>query len=208
MVMVRSLLLGVCLGLVSVSVPAGIAENPLVRFLDGLKTLQADFAQTVLTPGAGDNLRISRGTFYLSRPNHFRWSYTQPAGQVVVADGSRVWLYDPDLSQVSNESQEEALRGTPAQVLSDTGPVDRHFEIVDLGERAGLAWIEMIPRSKQSEIVKVLVAFDGERLERLEMIDTFGQITRFRFSHVERNPVLSPTLFRFDPPPDVDILGR
>jgi outer membrane lipoprotein carrier protein len=125
--MFRSLLLGVCLGVVSAGAPAGVAENPLVRFLDGLKTLQADFVQTVLTRGPGDNPRISRGTFYLSRPDHFRWSYTQPAGQVVVADGSRVWLYDPELSQVSNESQEEALRGTPAQVLSETGPIDRHF---------------------------------------------------------------------------------
>jgi outer membrane lipoprotein carrier protein len=79
---------------------------------------------------------------------------------------------------------------------------------VDLGERAGLSWIEMTPRSKQSEIVKVRVGFDGDRLERLEMIDSFGQITRFRFSQVQRNPNLSSSLFRFDPPPDVDILGR
>lgn len=179
----------------------------LEAFLDGLHTLQADFVQTVVTADGGAPL-ASRGTLYLSRPGRFRWSYLEPAGQLVVADGDRVWLYDADLLQVSHQAQEDALRGTPALLLSDTGPIERHFELVQLGERAGLEWLELIPRGENSEITKVLVAFDGQQLERLEMVDGLGQVTRFRFSHLQRNPTLADELFRFDPPPEADLLGH
>jgi outer membrane lipoprotein carrier protein len=183
------------------------APDRLAQFLAGLHTLEAQFDQILEAPGQAAPL-VSRGTLYLSRPGRFRWSYTQPEGQLVVADGSRVWLYDPDLEQVSHQSQEEALRGTPALLLSDDGPVDRHFEVVDLDHRQGLDWVELIPKAENSEIVKVLIGFRGERLDRLEMIDNFGQSTRFQFHNVQRNPDLDPALFRFDPPPSVDILGR
>ncbi len=195
--------------LIAVAGSAAAAQdgNRLSRFLEGLHTLRADFLQTMATPGHAEGL-ASRGTLYLSRPGRFRWDYSEPAGQFVVADGSRVWLYDAELAQVSHQSQDEALRGTPALLLSDDGPIDRHFEVVDLGERVGLDWVELIPRAEDSEIVKVLVGFHADQLDRLEMIDSFGQVSRFRFRNVVRNPQLDPALFRFDPPPDVDILGR
>jgi outer membrane lipoprotein carrier protein len=68
--------------------------------------------------------------------------------------------------------------------------------------------VELIPRSENSEIVKVQVAFRGEQLDRLEMVDSFGQVTRFNFGQIQRNPELDPALFRFEPPPGVDILER
>jgi outer membrane lipoprotein carrier protein len=179
----------------------------LRAFLDGLQTLKADFVQTVTAAG-GLQAQSSRGSFYLNRPARFRWAYTEPEGQLVVADGERVWLYDADLQQVSHQSQSDALRGTPALLLSDTGPIDKHFELIELGQRLDLQWLELIPRGEASEIIKVLVAFDGENLVRLEMIDSFGQVTRFAFDNLLRNPQLDDSLFRFDPPPEADILGR
>ncbi len=179
----------------------------LKAFLNGLHTLRADFVQSVTIPDGRRDL-TSRGTFYLSRPARFRWNYDDPAGQMVVADGGRVWLYDAELLQVSHQDQADALRGTPALLLSDTAPIDKHFELIELGPRLGLEWLELIPRGEVSEITKVLVAFNGEKLERLEMIDSFGQVTRFAFSNLERNPTLDEDLFRFDPPSEADILGH
>jgi len=187
------------------SAPDG--ADRLESFLGGLHTLQADFVQTVVVPDGQQEL-TSRGTFYLSRPSRFRWSYSSPEGQLVVADGDRVWLYDADLLQVSHQDQDDALRGTPALLLSDTSPIDKHFETIELGPRIGLEWLELIPRGENSEITKVLVAFDGDTLERLEMIDSFGQVTRFFFTKLQRNPQLADELFRFNPPPEADILGH
>ncbi len=182
-------------------------DDKISNFFVGLKTLSADFSQTVTTQ-SDQPPAFSAGTFYLDRPGRFRWAYTRPQGMFVVADGDRVWLYDPDLEQVSHQSQDDALRGTPALLLSDEDPVETHFEVIDLGERNGMTWLELIPRGKSSEVVKVMLAFKGEELDRLEMVDNFGQVTRFLFSNIERNPQLAEELFRFDPPPEIDIIGH
>ncbi len=197
------------LGLLLWSILVSAADGPqrLDRFLEGLNTLQAKFQQTVVSAGH-DQAMSSQGTFYLNRPGRFRWTYDEPEGQFVIADGGRVWLYDAELEQVSHQSQEEALRGTPALLLSDSGPVERHFEVVGLGSRIGLEWLELLPRGENSEITKVLVAFRGDQLDRLEMIDSFGQITRFHFTDIRRNPELDPALFRFQRPPGIDMLER
>jgi outer membrane lipoprotein carrier protein len=160
-----------------------------------------------VVPGQ-DAIARSSGTLYLSRPSRFRWAYDQPAGQLVVADGDRVWLYDPELEQVSHQSQAEALRGTPALLLSDTGPIEEQFEVSAEEPHQGLDWVLLQPRAENSEIVKILVGFAGDQLADLEMLDHFGQLTRFRFRHVQRNPDLDPALFRYRPPPGLDILGR
>ena len=197
------------LGLLLWSTLASGADGPqrLNRFLDGLNTLQAEFQQTVISAGH-DQAIASKGTLYLKRPGRFRWVYDEPEGQFVIADGDRVWLYDAELKQVSHQSQEDALRGTPALLLSGSGPVESHFEVVGLGSRIGLEWVELLPRGEKSEITKVLVAFRGDQLDRLEMSDSFGQITRFHFSDTRRNPDLDPALFRFRPPPGIDMLER
>ncbi len=203
--MLRACMAGIACLLLSTT--AGAGTDKLSEFFKGLTTLTADFNQTVVTTGDEPPF-FSSGIFYLNRPNRFRWVYTRPEGLYVVADGDRVWLYDPDLEQVSHQSQEEALRGTPALLLSDDAPVEKHFEVVDLGMRNGMDWLELIPRTENSEVIKVLVAFKGEHLDRMEMVDNFGQVTRFLFSNVLRNPDLPQELFKFDPPPEVDILGQ
>lgn len=183
------------------------AATPLDDFLDGLETLQADFVQTVTS----DNRRASRtssGTFYLSRPGRFRWNYSDPKGQQIVADGHRVWLYDPDLLQVSHQAQADALRGTPAQLLSGTDPIEQHFKVINIGVHEGINWIKLMPKAENSEIIEIDLGFSRQRLDKFEMVDAFGQVTKFLFKHIQRNPKLPPRLFNFRTPPEADILQR
>lgn len=186
---------------------AAQAADPLQTFLTGFETLQAEFVQTVIATKK-PVIRAATGVLYVKRPNRFRWDYTVPRGQQVLADGSRVWVYDPELAQVSHQSQKEALRGTPALLLSSKDPVAEHFTVTDLGKRQNLDWLELVPKDNNSEIVKVQLAFSGSILDRFEMVDVFGQTTRFLFRQVRRNLKLADEMFTFDPPPAVDILGN
>jgi outer membrane lipoprotein carrier protein len=178
----------------------------LEQFLKGLNTLEADFQQIVDQPeGAG--VLFSSGTFYLKRPGRLRWEYNPPNNQLIVADGKRIWLYDKELEQVSHRSQKAALEGTPAQLLSATGPLDQHFEIKDLGLEDGLNWVELLPKDKDSQFQSVRLALAGKQLQRMEMADNFGQTTHFVFTHMQRNPILDDKLFDFTPPSAVDLIG-
>jgi outer membrane lipoprotein carrier protein len=175
-------------------------------FMKDLHTLQASFRQTLQQPD-DDTVYASNGVFYLKRPGLLRWEYEDPASQIIVADGDRIWLHDVELEQVSHRSQKAALKGTPAQLLSGTGPVEENFELEDLGEQEGLAWIELRPKDKEAQFVKVRLALADNQLQRMEMYDSFGQITRFIFYDMQRNPELTPELFVFVPPPLVDLIG-
>ncbi len=175
-------------------------------FMQDLHTLKADFRQTVQPPEE-DVVYASNGVFYLKRPGQLRWEYTDPPTQVIVADGSRIWLHDLELNQVSHRSQKSTLEGTPAQLLSTDAPLEENFDIADQGEAEGLSWIELRPKDKESQFVKVRLGLADNRLQRMEMYDSFGQVTRFIFYDEERNPELSNDLFVFIPPPLIDLIG-
>ena len=190
----------------SVSVQAADGQALIQHFLKGLTTLKADFRQTLEEPEKGD-VYYSTGTFYLKRPGQLRWEYNPPNDQLIVADGSNIWLYDRELEQVSHRGQKDALEGTPAQLLSATGPLDQHFKIESQGEEDGLQWVELLPKDKDAQFNKVRLALKDDKLVRMEMYDNFGQTTRFVFSDMQRNPHLDDKLFKFKPPPAVDVIG-
>ncbi len=183
---------------------APLHATSLDRFLSGLKTMQADFVQSVESQG-GSQSTSQKGVFYLKRPGKFRWDYAGKDAQLIVADGRTVWLLDRDLEQVSHQPQKMALRGTPAQLLSQGEKIDKHFTILREYKRDGLEWMALAPVDKDSQIEEVDVAFRDNKLIKLEMTDKLGQYTRFSFSNVQRNPSLSKSLFKFKAPPGFDV---
>ena len=188
------------------AIKAADGLQQLKAFMQDLHTLQADFRQTIQPPEE-DRVYASNGVFYLKRPGRLRWEYEDPPTQVIVADGSRIWLHDIELEQVSHRSQQAALKGTPAQLLSDTEPLETHFDMQVQGERDGLSWIELRPKQKDAQFISLKLGLADNRLMHMEMNDSFGQTTRFFFYDMQRNPELSPELFIFEPPPQIDLIG-
>ncbi len=187
--------------------PVAAATGPerLENYLKGLRSLTSDFRQVTLSSDGGRVVE-SKGTLYLRRPGKFRWEYESPVKQIIVADGKRVWLHDLELDQVSHQSQRKALGGTPAQLLATAGPVDRHFEVTpwDAGDKR--TWVELRPKAKDTQVVRIRIGFIGRRLDTLLMEDSFGQLTRFIFTRTKRNPRLDKDLFRFDTSKVADFL--
>lgn len=180
----------------AVSLAAGDADR-VNAYLRGLTSLKANFTQVTFN---ADHTRMmeSRGTFYLQRPGRFRWEYASPNRQIIVADGKRVYLHDLELDQVSHQSQAKALQGTPAQLLVDGGPIDAHFSAEPVDSTDGRNWVELTPKDKDTEMVRIDLGFSGKELESMIMVDSFGQETRLDFAGIQRNPTLDAGLFRVD----------
>lgn len=193
--MLRALLLS--LSLLPIAASAGTGREALDGFLNGLTTLQAKFEQAVLDTENG-TAGLRHGLFLLQRPGKFRWDYVAPTKQVILADGRNVWVIEDDLKQVSQHYQRWALKGTPAAFLTTDEPIDKDFEVIDIGERLGMQWLELIPRDPDSDFNRVLLAFADNELRHLELNDKFGQVSRFRFFEAERNLALDPSLFVFE----------
>jgi outer membrane lipoprotein carrier protein len=174
--------------------------------LAGLASLRAEFRQTV-TNAEGQQTESAAGTVALARPGKFRWDYREPA-QLIVSDGTTVWLYEAELAQVTVRPASETLIGTPALLLSGRADLRAEFSITDGGTEDGLAWSLLAPRDPQSDFRQLRVGIAGGELRRMTLIDRLGQTTRLDFDRIERNPRVDPADFRFSPPPGVDVIGR
>lgn len=178
----------------------------LERFADGLETWHARFEQRVLdSDGAVQD--ASSGEMWLSRPSLFRWEYGGDFPEVIVADGERVWLYDISLEQITVRSQAGLANDSPLSLLTDLSRLDEQFEVRDLGTDEGMAYVELRSVAEDAEFDRVLLGIRDEALELMAMEDAFGLRTEIRILDAQRNPELSPSLFVFEPPEGVDVVG-
>jgi outer membrane lipoprotein carrier protein len=182
----------------------GVKE--VTDYLRGLNSLQADFRQITIPADGGEALEAS-GTFYLLRPDRFLWEYKNPSTQRIVADGKRIYMHDTELNQVTHRSQKQILDGTPAQLLASREPPERYFRISNLDRGDDRTWAELIPKTSDTDVEKLQIGFVNGELDTLLMEDRFGQLTRFIFSNVDRNPTLQYSMFRFKRPRGADFLA-
>ena len=197
-------LLCVCLASTS-TCAAGI--DALKAFIQHTQTARAQFSQTV-QDGKKSVVQEAAGRMEFMRPGKFRWVYEKPYQQLIVGDGVKLWLYDPDLKQVTVKKLDQAIGSSPAALLAGKGEIEKHFQLKELGKRGALEWLEAAPKDKDSTFESVRMGFNGEMLEVMELRDHFGQTTLIRFSSMERNPKLAPETFRFTPPPGADVVGE
>ncbi len=203
----RRLFAVLCLSLpfsLAAAAPAGVGR--MHAFLQDVKTLKADFQQTVLDSN-GKQVKQSTGTLSIKRPNRFRWDYAKPNEEVIVADGKRLWLYDVQLSQVTVKPLNDTLAASPAVLLSGSNDVEKSFTVADLGEKDGLAWVSLIPKVKDTDFESVRLGFKGEDVSVMELKDNLGNTTRIEFDHVQRNVTVGDDSFNFTPPSGADVIG-
>ena len=177
------------------------------KYLAGLASWSADFTQTI-DDGHGKVLRSAAGKLYLQRPGKFRWDYTEPSEQVVLADGQQIWFYDKDLAQANVRDMDATLANTPASLLSGSGSVSSQFDIKALPASGGLEWFQLIPKHADTDFQLVRIGFDKGELASMFLADKLSQVTQLTFTHSSRNAKFAPDLFTFTPPPGVDVIGR
>jgi outer membrane lipoprotein carrier protein len=201
------LLLGVsCLLLASPLAVAGSAIDTVHAFFRDLHTLEADFHQQVLT-SEGELQQESDGHVWILRPGRFRWNYQTPYKQQLVADGRRLWSYDEDLAQVSVQPMDKVFSSTPAMLLSGNEPLEKVFRLQEQPAEDGQQQVLLTPLSDDSSVIEVRLLFTKGMLSGIVAKDNFGNTTSFTFSKVVRNGPVDEGIFRFVPPPDVDVIG-
>lgn len=185
---------------------AADARARMERFSSSLHSVSGRFSQTV-TDASGRRGDESQGTFALQSPRQFRWQTDAPYQQTIVADGARVWIYEPDLEQVSVRRQSDAEAQSPLTVLTDLSQLDRDFDAKEAGERNGLAWLRLTSKATDPDFEYADLGFDEAVLARMQFRDQLGNLTEIRFSEWKRNPPLAADTFRFTPPDGVDVVG-
>lgn len=173
--------------------------------MDRVQTFSARFEQVQKDEG-GVVLQQSSGRLWLSRPGKFRWAYEQPYEQLLVCDGETIWMYDPDLRQVTVRPARETLAGTPAELLASTDALDRQFTLTDGGVRDTARIVKLKPKSADSDFKSIELWLREGVPVRLQFEDQIGSTTEIRFSEIRTDGKPDRTLFTFKVPKGVDVI--
>jgi len=179
--------------------------DDFLAFNSATRTATARFEQQAFDR-AGKVVDRSSGSFSFARPGHFRWAYEKPHQQLLVADGKRLWIYDPDLKQVTVKRIDQAISSTPAALLAGKDDITKLFTLRDAGTADGLAWVEALPKAKDTGFDRVRLGLKGRTLAAMELYDQLGGHTLLRFEDLKANPALPPSTFQFTPPPGADVI--
>lgn len=204
--LIRMLLLTV-LSITSVAAVADdeVAVQRLTELLNQAQTITARFSQLTLD-GSGTQLQETAGQLVLKRPGLFRWHTDAPMEQLLVSNGEKVWLYDPDLQQVTIQTLDQRLTHTPALLLS--GDVSKIRENFDISHKEGGNVVDFIlkPKSKDTLFDSLRLSFRNNVLNDMQLIDSIGQRTNILFLSVKMNEPQDDAQFIFEIPAGVDVI--
>ena len=195
------------------------ATNNLVKQLNGIHNITADFTQTTkLTnptnkPKANTGKPLPQhmnqsftGVMKVARPGKFYWETLKPSKQLIVTTGKSVWVYDPDLEQAVKQDLDDQVANTPALLIS--GNAQEIMKAYDVSQPdAKKTYYSLKPKNSESAFERLLISFGKNSAPTLMILeDSMGQTTTIQFNNVKVNTQLDPNVFNFTPPKGTDIL--
>ncbi|WP_114417772.1 outer membrane lipoprotein chaperone LolA [Marinospirillum perlucidum] len=201
----RLILLVVLVFLVQPLHAATSPEARLETYLENLETVASEFEQQLLD-ASGQRLQETRGIMRLQKPGRFYWETQFPFPEILVTDGETLWLYDPDLEQVTQQPLDQRQVATPALILSgEASQLSEHFQITYTEGQIEESFT-LVPRGEESLFEEMNLYFEEGQIRALRLVDSLGQKTRVDLINPQYNQSLDPAIFDFTPPEGVDVI--
>ncbi|HBB52522.1 MAG TPA: outer membrane lipoprotein carrier protein LolA [Legionellales bacterium] len=180
------------------------AHNQLIQMLEAIKTLDAQFNQTVTMNGR--RVSESNGHFSLKKPGQLNWTIQKPQQQIMIADGQTVWVYEPKIQQATRRPQKAGVGGTAGLFVSSQPNLWVARYRVTSQSNGQTTIFQLVSKNQKNSLAKVKLFFEANRLEKIEFWDQLGQYSQISLSRVKVNQTLSSRLFYFSPPKNVDVI--
>lgn len=207
------LIILVCCGQVNAEVAS--ATKQLIDLLTPITVLEGRFDQQ-LTDAEGEARQLSQGEFTVKRPGKFRWHTSPPYEQLLISNQATLWLYDPDLEQVTVRPYDQRLQQTPAILLSgEANKIGNHFRIEKISLPAAdkpesspvsIEAFALYPKLADNLFEKLTMSFRAGKPQEIAIYDSLGQKTAITFHELHINKAVEDSLFEFVPPAGTDIL--
>ena len=178
----------------------------LSKFFEQDSTYFAEFYQVILDEGLF-LVEESIGLMWLSRPNRFRWEYSEPFAQTIVSDGTNIWEYDVELEQATVRNFSDVVDRSAAQILAGTNDLEENYIVEDLDIQGQLAWVSIQPKIEESaQFQSMRLGFDERSLRSVEILDTLGNTTRLQLLDVVQGSEFDEATFQIVLPQGVDLI--
>lgn len=199
-------LLFMAMGNVAVADEQSLLE--LQRLLSQTRSLQGDFEQ-VTRDQDGQIVEENTGTFAIKRPGLLRWHIEEPFEQLLVSDGENLWVYDPDLEQVTISTVDEQMQQNSALLLSsDLAQIRANYRVDEVRSEGGQKLFSLSPLRNSQAFERLTLSFQGETISGWELFTALGERSTFSFKGLKANQEIPDHHFDFEPPADVDVLDE
>jgi outer membrane lipoprotein carrier protein len=175
-----------------------------------LQTLQAEFTETYR--GAGIE-RTESGSLWLKKPGKMRWEYRSPKEKLFLSDGKDAWFYLPGDRQVRRSSVKKLddLRSPLGFLLGKTRlekELDGLSAAPDVAPLSpGSTVLRGVPKGMAERVNQVVLEITPDyHIARIQFQEADESVTEYRFSEQRENVGIADQLFRFSPPPGVEIV--
>ena len=185
---------------------SSVSLDRLSKFFEQDSTYFAEFYQVILDEGLF-LVEESIGLMWLSRPNRFRWEYSEPFAQTIVSDGTNIWEYDVELEQATVRKFSDVVDRSAAQILAGTNNLEENYIVEDLDIQGQLAWVSIQPKIEESaQFQSMRLGFDERSLRSVEILDTLGNTTRLQLLDVVQGSEFDEATFQIVLPQGVDLI--
>jgi outer membrane lipoprotein carrier protein len=179
-----------------------------------VRTLRANFTMRTVNPLLRSTT-ISRGVLHQQRPDRIALRFTDPDGDVMLADGRYLWAYYPSVNAQQVMRSPAGAAGSSgvdlqAQFLGD--PV-RRFEHTFEG-REGVGGrdafvLTLVPRvAADFSRLRVWVDAQDRLVRRFTVTETNGVERTIELENLQTNVTVPAGVFDFTPPPGARVIER
>lgn len=175
-----------------------------------LKTFKTDFTENYQGPGIS---RTERGTLWLKKPGRMRWEYREPREKLFLTDAHTAFFYVPG----ERQARKTPLRNlddirSPLRYLLGKSRLEKELDGLSVAAdhapaRTGDTVLRGVPKTMKDRISEVLLEISpGFQIDRIVIREIDGTTTDFVFSNTQENVPVEDSLFRFTPPPGVEVI--
>lgn len=183
----------------------GNPVEDLTAALKNISDFSADFKQ-VTSDNRGRKLQIAHGQLWISKPSRFRWHAEPPMEQVLVSNGELLWLYDPDLEQVTIQNIESEISSLPLLILTgDVSRLSQDFLIDHYEDEAG-DHFSFQPKADSGSFKLVSLLVKDDHIKGLDITDALNQKTSIELTNIRSEEKLPDDMFQFQIPDGVDVI--
>ena len=150
------------------------------------------------------------GKLYVQYPGKMRWEYMEPESQLIVTDGTQLWMYRPEDNQVMvGQASTFFSEGKGAGFLSDIRLLRKDFDISLEDIRFGDYYnLKLVPLEKNWDIayVHLLVSRATFHVAQVVTYNAYDDVTRIELVDPQFNESFDNAFFTFKIPQGVDVL--
>jgi len=217
-----SYLLTAVLVLALMPIPSTVSQakqQDVMTLVDGvqqkfrrMRDFSADFQQ--IEQNSLNQRRQSSGHLFLAKDRKMRWQYAPPQENVLVSDGKTVyWLNTADRQVNKDDVKNISDDRIPLMFLLGRSDLKQEFQKFSLLGRepvvGGMRVIGLTPKKKDGDLREVELEVDPNTflIHRLVLIKADDGRMEFTFSKIETDTNLPSDLFKFTPPPGVEVVN-